>query len=323
MQNRKKQNKEIERQLKQRQKLTMAIFIAIAAIVALAVAWVIWDTQNRRWVMTFEGERVSAMELQFFGDMYNMPLFDEDSRNFLMEELRGTLAVIHRAEQHNVRLTADEIEELEMMAEWFGDGQLGTQRVVELMSSWSPWMGLGGQMRERLTDIYVPTYEPDPMEFAEEMQRYMDEQAFHYADMQVKYIVSQDMNALVEAWHRADEGEDFDELIRIFSLFYDEEEGITTLDAIELIEMYQIFDESEWRTIIDLQEGEFSRIVDGDGIHFIVLMYSREDNEQEARDSFHQQFVEQGRAIVFDELVREWASTANFTVNNRSLNSFN
>ncbi|MCL2218111.1 MAG: hypothetical protein FWB91_13995 [Defluviitaleaceae bacterium] len=328
MQNRKKKNQELERQLKQRRRLTTTVFVAIAAIVVLAIAWVVWDTQNRRWIMTFEGERIAASDLQFLSGISGIEMNDFGTP-MLMDELRGTLQVMNFAEQLGVGLTEEELDELEMMAGWFaGDADFIThRRIAELMGSWSwSWMlgGVGGQVRERLMDLYVPVYNYDQTEFDEGLQEYIEQRAGFYADLQVKYIVSGDFMDLTEAWMRADAGEDFDELIREFSWVYNPEVGISIRDAEDFANVFQL----QWEDraeVMSLQESEISRIVDGsfEGMdaHILVYIYSREDDIHAAELSFREQFTYWGRVGFFAEMVTEWAEDANYTVHQRALNS--
>ncbi|MCL2840715.1 MAG: hypothetical protein FWE05_08060 [Defluviitaleaceae bacterium] len=306
-QSRKSQNKEIERKLKNKKRLSTAIALGIVAVAAILIGIAVWDMQSQRWIMTFEGERIATSEFQF--------IRDEDA-------LVEALTILNRANQHNISITEEERENLEMLAGMLGldELQIPHGRMADLMSAWSPEMGFGGELRAHLMNHYVPDYTFMDDEFQEGLADYIQFQGDLYAELQVKYIAHDNMDDIIDISMRAHGGEDFDSLIREFSIHYNAEEGITVGEAFEVIEELDIWD--GWMQIMSLQAGEISNVVsssDGE-LHVLVYAYSRDDNLDEIEESFRTQFINAGRAEIFSEIIETWVENVDYTIHERTMN---
>lgn len=173
MKTRKQRNMEIERQKKRQNKLYLSGVVAVGFVILLAIGWVVWDIQNRNWIMTFNGERVATSEFEFFNSAYQMFMEPEDARSMAMDELVNSLVVMDRAQAHGISLPADERESLA------ADAQMQQQMMQSPVSvdRITDFFGVG-YMQERLMDIYVPSYTPDPEEFEAELAEYVRTNSF-------------------------------------------------------------------------------------------------------------------------------------------------
>jgi len=326
MQNRKKQNREIERQIKQRKRFSAMIAVAIMLVLVLIIAFVVWDNQNRRWIMTFEGERIAVGDMLFYvqGQMW-----DASDRDYAYEHLVETLTVMNRAQRHNVGMTAEEIEEMESFIPFVMNEMefITLRRSAELIGSWrygEHLGGFGGMVRSRLMDIYAPSYTPDPVVFQENLLQHIENNFDRLADLQVKYIASSDINDVINAYMRiSDEDDDtsFDDLIREFSEFHDEDEESEGIEPTNPWGFEQFFDPDDFGQVTTMQQGEFSPIVEGSGFYFIFHMYSREEADLiQVEADFMEHAVLEGRVGVFEEIVQGWVTEANYNLNQRVYN---
>jgi len=330
MQTRKKRNLEIERSMKRHRQMFFTVAMAIVVVVMLAVAWVIWDAQSRRWIMTFEGTRISTGDLRFFN--FGAPFTTDAEREEAMQGLVNALVVMDMGERNGVGLRADEFEELEEFARelrgWIsGDGpdplaNVSDRRMAELIGSWemANFFGVGGMVRDRLMDIHVPGYTPDPVEFGMELQTYIFENRAFYADLQVKFIALVTPDDREPILSQLEEGVEFDDLVREYSIFHGEDADIEIIELQEFVQMLNLW--HEWENLSALQEGEVSDFIESDDWHFLVQMYSRtEADDHDIIDSFRDGYMLRGRMQSFTRLVDAWMHEANFSINDRVFNN--
>jgi hypothetical protein len=222
-----------------------------------------------------------------------------------------------------VGLTADEREEMTEMAqmyrEWFSQESPGAlnfitdRRMAELLGV--------EHVSDRLMDIYVPTYNVDEVEFSQILADYMEENAHHYAELEAKFIMSGSFDTLLAVREMAEEGADFDDLVREFCIFYNDETGVEIIDPQELVWGYSLMGE-RGDSILNLQEGEISPVISMDaGMALLVQMYRRVDgNEEEIAEDVRGRFIMERRHEVFREMVQGWVDTADYSINRRVFN---
>ena len=318
MASRKQQNKAIERKNKNQRRITAIITGAVLLVVLLAIAWVAWDVQSRRWVMTFEGTRIATSDLQIMEWLVNtswegvhMDIRVPDHRDAVLSTLVNTLTIMHRADRHGIGVNAQDIEDgLPMMA-MTGLPENYHRRAVELWAAFNV-------LPERLTSHYFPDYAPDAVVLAE----YMDANRNRYANTTVIYITSQDGDVLEEiaamvAAGDLDGVEHFEELIREYSMWYFEGEEITTSSIVGLINEFEIFHESD--ALLGLPEGAVSHVVEiWPEMFMLMYIVERTDAEDSA---IEESFMQQRRNAQFSELMEEWVENANYRPHQRTLNS--
>jgi len=317
MESRKKRNLEIERRKKEKQRITTSILMGLIALVVIALGYSVWDIQNRRTIMTFEGERIATSDFRYFHSMTGMPP-GEETQQVIMDNLVQTLVVLERAERHGLSLSEENRANLEEHVRNFRGQNPGAfnfisdRRIMELDSIWL--------LFEPLMDIYVPDYELDEEEFAPLLETHLE--GIHDSLIQFKYLESDDWFELEDAIAALEAGGDFDTIAReIYGL--PEEEEIATVDLSTLLDFYDI---SERRPeLLSLEEGEVSEIIIADDVFFIIQMYNNVvDDEvlESAEELFRERNIQTGRAGIFWALIEEWIEQADYTVNERALRRF-
>jgi len=322
MKNRKKQNLEIERKNKQRRYAFRGVTTLVVLALVAAIVWVAWDARNRGWVMTFDGDRISVSEMQFFSTLFQQNWFDPEGREDVLDRMVEVYAAMDRAERLGLGMTDEEYES--MLAVVSMNRQMGTipegvtdERAAEIY-------GLVEFLWPRLRDHYVPEYTLNLADFAEELAEYVENNRDFYADTVVHYIASDEFLHLeqIRALYGVEAGyEDFDQLIREHSIFYSEEVGITSASIMDLWREFNI-QSFDVQMLLELQEGEVSHVVEAGGIFLLIYVESRtEAEDSEIEDSFVEQMTEIRREQTFIEIIEQWAVEANYTINRRALNA--
>jgi len=316
-QSRKKRNVEIERQKKRQRRSLMGIMFAIGLVIILAIAWVAWDAQSRRWILTFDGERIATGDMRFFMDTFTLFGMEDEAKEMAREELLNALTLMNRAEMHGVGLTAEERTQLEEefadQVQWMGANYISVARVAELFGV--------GPLQQRLMEIYVPEddFTPDPVEFAAGLIEYIDNNAHGYSTYDVQYIVFNDPTEAATVFGMVNDY-DFEELIREHSIYYSEEWGITTMDVRQMIEDFWVGDEDA-EILMGLQEGQ-SHMVQLDEYFVIVQMHDRSEADVTImEENFRTNFATSRRAEIFSDYIQSWRDATEYTFNDRALDS--
>jgi|GEM_PF-4833141 len=315
MTSRKKQNMEIERKKKALRTRHTFTLLGVVLVIVIAIAWVVWDSQSRSWIMNFEGQRIAMADAQFMVAQYSMFGDMDGIVDMAIDELVDTLILIERGEYHNVGITPEEHAEMtdNMFGQlsWMGIDYIHPARAGELMAA--------NSIHPRLMEIYVPhgSIEIDQNEFAQALAEYIAENAENYANYEVKFVITDTQEEAMAVWTLIPETADFDDLIREYSVFYDEEFGIQTLDARQLIGDLMLDDE-DTDIIMHLQNGQ-AHIVQFEDQFIVLYMYDRsEANPVVIEASFYTNFTNTRRHEAFRALRDEWRAAANYTINQRA-----
>jgi len=312
--NRKKANIEIERQKKRKHLMQTLICAGIILVIAAGIGFGVWENQSRQWIMTFDGERIATSDFMFMQAQFGMFGDFEGAREMAFDELLTTLTVINRAERHGITMAPDVrenlVHEAEMQRQWMGADFISAERIADLFSI--------NHIQPGLMDIYVPEYTPDPIQFATELVEYMDMNAEDYASFEAKFVVLHDPTEAVRIFDI--ETDDFDELVREYSIYYDEEWGVPTIDVRVLISDFDLSAE-EADTLMNMQEGE-RHIIQADDYFLVLYMYDRSEADLEVVEAtFRERFIEQRRAEIFSGLVQDWLAETPYTINQRAYGS--
>jgi len=311
MQNRKQKNLQIERQKRRKSNIFKAVAVAVVAVIVLALAWSIWDVQNRRWIMTFEGERIATTDLEFMTTMYTMFMEPDAAKELAMRELLNGLTVMNRAEKHGISLDEDEWEDLIEQARgqqmWMQTEFISYERIAEILSM--------SALQEQLTDVYLADFVPDEEELAAELEMYIAGNRINYARKELKHLTVPEVNDAIRIL--ATEDEDFDDLVREYSMLYDAEVGVTTMAALGVIEMFGL-NEEDADIILNMQEGE-RHMADIGGQFMVLYMDTRADADEAAmEESFREQFTLRQRSEAFNDLIQTWRDEMEYEINQRA-----
>jgi len=330
--NRKKQNREIERKNRNHRRLLLGTTFAFLALILLAIVWVAWDTQNRRWVMTFEGTRISVNDLRFYESAFQQNLSVPASREFLTDTLIEALTVLHHAELSGITLTNEEQDE--MLSNAMGQRMMtnfdaiSDERAAEFFS-------VHAFLVERLLEAHVPMPVAEPGEFAEAFAEAIDDAAEHrdfLYDTVVRHIAITDDADL----ERVAAGISTPEFYNLFEEFAWEHEGITSeelgfeanLTAMELASLlatHFLLTEENMLELLAMVEGQTGVFTMHDSIiienmTFVIYIESRTMNYEELEYNFIQNQLVLRREETFFELLESWIEAADVQLNTRALN---
>ena len=291
------------------------MLVGAALLIVAAIGWIVWDAQNRQWIMTFEGERISTADFRFFSVQGNVPIND-DSRQSLMSDLLNSLTIMHRAEALGLGLTPDERAELietaahsrAMMNEW-NPGSLdfiSDERIAEIAGSI-------GILVERLMDHYIPDYPTDTEEFAADFDSWLEDNEDAFSSFNVLYLSAFTEEELESARHQAVyEGVEFADIEGGFSTNIDEHGMLWPVDIDEFVTHYGLWEIEE--EIRALEEGEWSRVFFVGGFYYLIYVETKVDPDI---DEFRAQFIWEQRVAEFVELLGEWVEESDYSINDR------
>ncbi|MCL2405853.1 MAG: hypothetical protein FWC92_09965 [Defluviitaleaceae bacterium] len=328
MAKRKQKNVELERQMKQRRMIFRVISLLVTAVIVFAVGMGIWIVQDSRWVLRYDGGRVSVndfravFEAGFGGD----PM----ARDAAIQSLQLITTLRDRAIYHNADFTQEERDAAEQDAHWnirmdmtFQMGfdplfYISDERLAELFFT--------DPLIQRLMDIYA---HPDALgideaHFAELLEAYLENDLHRHLDLQLFAVISEDREEIEEAYSLIGTM-DFEEIARQFTPGIGEDDDVQTTSAVALAEWFG-FDPEDEEYFLGLAEGEHTRIIEVHdeefSAYFIFYAVSRAEPDPEAAaESFREDFVDEVRTQVFTDLLDQWTEEANFRVNRRGYNS--
>ena len=331
MQSRKKQNLEVERKIKQQKRMYAAVFAAICLAVVIVIGWVVWDTQNRRFIMTFNGERIETGDFLFISMLDGRPL-DGFTRYAILDELLSVLTIMDLAERYGDGFTDEEqIANEELGASWRlwvdqeTPGALGfidNRRMGEFLN-------LHANVVPRLIDRLITDADIDAA-FDDEMFRegleshiaFLIEQGM---EVYVKYMAQDTMESHQEAvvYLTADDDFDFDDIASRHCVLG------TGLEPISLHEFEELFGVH----VDDLQAGlpvgqfsfTFSPEFHGSGYYLIFYVYEHVEPDlelDEIEQEFLEFYVQNLRESIFLERVPGWVEEAEYELNYRVFDTF-
>ena len=322
MQSRKKQNLEVERKIKRQKKTYAAVFAAICLAVVIVMGWVVWDTQNRRFIMTFNGERISTGDFRFISVLNQTPI-NEFTRNEILEELKTLLTVMQMAERYDVGFTPEEqVANEETGAFWREMLEQGAPGALGFIDDRriGEFVGLQGQVVPRLIDLLISDddveEEFDDEAFREELEWHIEWLIEEGSEVYVKYLALDPEDDSVDADLElsAHEEIDFDDIASRHCVLG------TGLDPIRIDEFAAEFGVhiDEW--FAGLPVGQPSSRLHGTDYIFFFYVYDRVEPEldlDEVEREFREDFELNIRATIFFERLPEWVAQAEYELNHR------
>ena len=333
MAKRKHQNLEIERQLQQRKKVYQVVGFIVAAIVVMAISASIWAYRDRQTVMRYDGGRVATSDFRAVWELHDQFHRNPAARQAALDSTKAIVVLRDRAVYHNVDLTPEErADAVQNMADWRQwernnngfdiMGFISNERLAELFTT-SP-------LNERLQDIYVPYYTPDPEELAELVEEHIEENFHDGMDLQVLFLSLVSYEEINEAYSLVGTM-DFVEIVRQFTEEFDEESEINHMSLTGLIPILEGMGitPEDLEFLLNMEEGEYSHIITvmdfeftGEPVYVIFKMVSISEADVEAITAeIKEVLVRVRRDEIFFDIVQDWVDEANFTVNQRGYNS--
>ena len=312
MESRKKRNQEIERNKKQKRRVSAGIGVVIVLVILAGIAWFAFDAHRRSWIMTFEGQRIPTNELRFMMEnQWWAPPEEITAR--AMVDLVQSLTIIHHADRLGLGMTNEERDIV--LANVDSHNVLSDRRLAEFSSV--------GHMFERLFDHYVPEFALDAADYQDEIAEYIEARRPFYAPSEVMYILNEDLGVLLSVQTSVfdDAGTEFADLV----LQYCEEHiahEIESPNMLSIAELEGVIDPMDMLMLMDLQPGEMSEIIMFNDSFLLLYMYSRgEIDDSEIQESFLSNMALELRRDQFNEIFEELVENAEVEINQRALDS--
>jgi len=317
--NRKKQNLEIERQKKNRARLTLAIFAVLAVLVVGIVSWVAWDAHSRGWVMRFEGTRIATDEMRAFL-WADTPEAREETVDFLLE----SLTLMYLAETHGVALTEEELESLAWQIAL--DPQAASPFITPSRMAEYVVTRVGGEVWDRLVDVYVPAtnFTIDEAEFADILAEYLEENLAWYVELSVLNAVFDTEEEMEAARQQVLSGEyRFDELENFVSGEEGQELPFSPVQA--LLQQLELHNTDYAEEALALLPGEMLGIdltpLFGIELHILIYAVDREEPDvEEVSENRRNHHVWVERNLVMLDLLPSLVADRSVTLNQRAIN---
>jgi len=315
MQSKKQRNREIERRNKNKRHMFMGVTAAVLLVIVLALAWTFWDVQNRRWVMTFNGERIPTGELLFFDlNFMGHDMGTPEGFDVITGQMLEFLTILDHANRHGITLT--EVEQLEALlsAQAFGASAQFTAVPDERMAE---FFSVHQVLRGRLADIYVSDMAIDPDELAEFIAMTLEIEGDFIAETEVRQLILSNPDEDLERVLAAIGTPEFDALVEEFAFQFEEEwlessDKMNALDLADLLMSHFRLDIDDAFALIALQEGEYG-VYELAEATVVVYMHSRTVDYELLEDAF----LQSRRNEVFQEILDGWVDAANVNFNNR------
>jgi hypothetical protein len=307
--------KEWKQQKKKRKQMAWLAVFLVVAILAGSFAAYGYNQYQKSYVMVFEGERISANDLRFTILTVLFNDFD-DPKSEALDRLIETLTLTHRAKTEGIVLTEEEKTELQQWAveymSMYGMYGIDTsfitnERVAEILATETYF--------EKLLEIYTADVVIDEVAFNEALADYKENNKMDYYEMNVKYAFNENHDDLAFGLLEIAEGLiDFDELTAIYSVTYDEEEGVTTAALWQLG-----LTPEESNRIAALNVGDISEIFELENGYFLVVEVESKTipPDAEVEENFREAFTMQRKLEAFNVLLNEWKAQANYTINQK------
>jgi len=315
MQSRKKRNQEIERNKRQKRRLSAGIGVLIVLAICAGIAWFAINAYQRSWIMTFEGQRIPTNELRFMMENQDPWVGHDEIIDNAMSDLIQSLTIMHHANNLDFGMTNEErtilLENVESRP------GMSDARLAEYFSI--------GNMFERLFNHHVPEFTLDPADYQEEITEYIEARRPFYHQTEFMYILNDDLEVILSVMEsmESDANADFGAFVMTYCVehtnveFVTEEPNLLPLSTLE-----QIVDPFELLELVDMQPGDTSGIIMF-GESFLVLhMHSLvETPDSEIQESFLTSLAFELRAAQFNEIFEEMMENANFEINQRAFDA--
>lgn len=328
MQSRKKQNMELEMKIRKQKKLQNIMLLAIVAVMAAAIAWMVWDAQSRRFVLRVNGERIETTDLRMLSVLSELPINDS-TIDILMEDLKRYVILMQMARENGIKMTDDERSanefQAQLMAGFIEEANPGAlyfaneRRMGEFVGAISTlWPAL-------VNKLVVPTYVvEDEEEFEDELRLHMEQLVADGTETWVKFLARDSLEDIMAPAMELTGGEnfefDFDAIAAEYCVLGT---GLEPMLFTDFQSAYGVWD------IIgihpsELEVGQHSQTLTGSEYFFILYIDGRNPPELDdaaVREEFRENFIMRKSEEIFWEMLQAEMDSANVTINRRAYDS--
>jgi len=317
---------------KNQQKLIFRLSVAaVCLLILLGIGYLAFDSFNRSFVMTFEGNRIPTAEAQFFhmGGIMGTP------REQAAADLSMFLLMEQAAARHNVGLTSEERQELMEEVQGTRDfldmfdvsiSRLSDTRVAELMG-----MDI---IVNRLAEIYGANVEIDEEELVNALFNHSIFNRHEFIEMDLLIHESSTMDDALAAFAAMQEAENMEEINEIILENATLRAQVTGIDEVDIedievprLTIQQLASDQSINPgiIMDLSnlfEGDISTPFEIGGFFYVFVVESMtEPPTEEVEAEFRDSFIQAQRLAAFEEIALEWREAADIQINQRGLDS--
>ena len=316
--------KEWKRKKKQQKNIQRLVVAAICTAAVLGFAFIGWDMWSRAFVMTFEGQRIPASEMEFFS------IFADgtgDPTQQALDHLTHYLLIDQAARRRNISLSEEERAEVEVsvnelleMFEMLGmpAPNVSSDRMADLLSI--------DFLTERLMDLYIGDIQIDEAEFEEALEEFLFNHRSDFIDMELSFVHIEGVERAHELHSEflLTDPDDYNDLI-LNTMQEQIGEPVDEVPTITLndLRQEQSFEPWEIHYLSTLPVGNFSepmQVGENDFIIFVVD-YVDTPSDEEISEVFMEEYQIVQRHIAFSAIVEEWLEEADIEVNQRGINA--
>jgi len=246
---------------------------------------------------------------------------------FVFDQLVDMQAVIARADELGVVLSAGDLENSRLEADWFRDSftfegndqirQMGFSRssFYRFMEMWTLYHAIRIHIGSRI--------EVTDEEIAEAYEEFLEENLEEFTTRYVHLVAVEEEEFALELWRQLIHGADIVNLINdynVVSLFVDEDNNIVSADITRTSA-----GSAHMAAVLEMSEGDYSEVgpLAGGNYGFFKLERIVVDIPEELEGQFAEQFDANMRNVHFREYADLWIAQSTVTQNDRFFRGLN
>lgn len=296
-------------------KILMISLVAVFIIAAGVLGIIRLDMNSKSYVMVFEGKKISI-------DDYKLCLLFQDgsaeSKDNALSQLTDFLVIEKAAEDYGIVLTD---------AEKTGVSNSMTGLKESIISGGLEMPAISDERLRAIlsVDLYYQKlleelgkdFVLDEADFKSELENYRQNNRQDYIDVKLKYIMTETREAAEEARGKALSGSAFDDVIKAYSVDYDESAGISTVTLKDISLDQEVVDQ-----ILALKVSELTGVIDlGDVFVVFEAAEITVPSDVELEASFKELYIQNRNYDVFDHELEQWRANAVYTVNQKAIDA--
>jgi parvulin-like peptidyl-prolyl isomerase len=313
--------REMKRKKEQRKKITIAAGIILCVIVAGLIGLFFLNRYNETYIMTFEGKKVSVDDLNIC-TMFTSEDSDVSQKDQAVDHVLTSQLVTKYAALNNVALTDEELQSSIDNAEnykqyyqmiGYDTASFDSRRMGEIIATMST-------LYQKLLDIYTDSYTVDETDFRKEFNDYLQNSKADYYDIQIKYIITAEEEAIQDAYSEIEAGEDFDEVYIRYSVNARaaEDSGEPVEPEVSRLGQMGLPAEANEK-ILAMKPGEYSEPITLEGYYGIFYIISYDiPPEPEVEESFRERYTFTKKDEMFTDILNGWKEAADYKINQKA-----